>query len=42
MEKASVPAMTDGGNVTSWDFNSQVMPFVDSLYNTAYRMYPPQ
>jgi len=26
------------GNVTAWDFNSQVMPFVDSLYNTAYRM----
>jgi RNA polymerase sigma-70 factor (ECF subfamily) len=24
--------------VTAWDFNSQVMPFVDSLYNTAYRM----
>lgn len=38
MEKASVSAPSDGGNVTSWDFNSQVMPFVDSLYNTAYRM----
>jgi len=24
--------------VSSWDFDSQVMPFVDSLYNTAYRM----
>ena len=24
--------------VSAWDFNSQVMPFVDSLYNTAYRM----
>ena len=24
--------------VSMWDFNSQVMPFVDSLYNTAYRM----
>lgn len=24
--------------VTSWDFDSQVMPYVDSLYNTAYRM----
>ena len=38
MEKVSVSTSTDGGNVTSWDFNSQVMPFVDSLYNTAYRM----
>ena len=24
--------------VTSWDFDSQVMPYLDSLYNTAYRM----
>ena len=24
--------------LTAWDFDSQVMPFVDSLYNTAYRM----
>src|SRR5262249_48480234 len=23
---------------TAWDFDSQTMPFVDSLYNTAYRM----
>ena len=23
---------------TSWDFDSQTMPYVDSLYNTAYRM----
>ncbi len=38
MEKVSVSTPTDGGSVTSWDFNSQVMPFVDSLYNTAYRM----
>jgi len=27
-----------GRAVSAWDFNSQVMPFVDSLYNTAYRM----
>jgi RNA polymerase sigma-70 factor, ECF subfamily len=41
MEKLSVqpPVVPNGvGNVTAWDFNSQVMPFVDSLYNTAYRM----
>ena len=24
--------------VTSWDFGSQAMPYLDSLYNTAYRM----
>ncbi len=24
--------------VTSWDFDSKTMPYVDSLYNTAYRM----
>ena len=24
--------------MSAWDFNSQAMPFVDSLYNTAYRM----
>jgi len=24
--------------VSSWDFDSQVMPYLDSLYNTAYRM----
>jgi len=24
--------------ISAWDFDSQVMPFVDSLYNTAYRM----
>jgi len=24
--------------VTAWDFGSQAMPYVDSLYNTAYRM----
>jgi RNA polymerase sigma-70 factor (ECF subfamily) len=41
MEKSSVqPTAESGGagNVSAWDFNSQVMPFVDSLYNTAYRM----
>ena len=34
-------ALESGGapkTVSAWDFNSQVMPFVDSLYNTAYRM----
>jgi len=24
--------------ITAWDFDSHVMPYVDSLYNTAYRM----
>jgi len=24
--------------VTAWDFDSKTMPYVDSLYNTAYRM----
>ncbi len=24
--------------VTSWDFDAKTMPYVDSLYNTAYRM----
>jgi RNA polymerase sigma-70 factor (ECF subfamily) len=40
MEKASVQPITEGTPqpVTSWDFDSQVMPYVDSLYNTAYRM----
>src|SRR6266851_6475312 len=28
----------EGNGVSSWDFDSQVMPYVDSLYNTAYRM----
>src|SRR5262249_24852465 len=35
MEKANVQEQKPA---TAWDFNSQVMPFVDSLYNTAYRM----
>ncbi len=40
MEKASVPAKveTQPTAITSWDFDSQVMPYLDSLYNTAYRM----
>src|SRR5687768_10285549 len=40
MEKLSVQPTTEGTPqpVTSWDFDSQVMPYVDSLYNTAYRM----
>ena len=29
---------TPATGVTSWDFDSQVMPYLDSLYNTAYRM----
>jgi RNA polymerase sigma-70 factor (ECF subfamily) len=40
--KANVQqALESGGvpkTVSAWDFNAQVMPFVDSLYNTAYRM----
>ena len=49
MEKASVRAKVEegprplrvengAGPVTAWDFDSQVMPYLDSLYNTAYRM----
>ena len=40
MEKLSVRPTLEGNPppVTSWDFDSQVMPYVDSLYNTAYRM----
>jgi RNA polymerase sigma-70 factor (ECF subfamily) len=40
MEKASFPAKveTQVNGVTSWDFDSQAMPYLDSLYNTAYRM----
>src|SRR5207249_7951160 len=41
MEKISVRPTLEGNPppaVTSWDFDSQVMPYVDSLYNTAYRM----
>jgi RNA polymerase sigma-70 factor (ECF subfamily) len=40
MEKVSSPQKVENRNapVTSWDFDSQVMPYLDSLYNTAYRM----
>src|SRR6266508_3861055 len=38
MEKVSVQVRTTPSGVTSWDFDSQVMPYLDSLYNTAYRM----
>jgi RNA polymerase sigma-70 factor (ECF subfamily) len=38
MEKANVQPKTEPAGVTSWDFDSLVMPYLDSLYNTAYRM----
>jgi len=38
MEKASVRAKADAQPVSSWDFDSLAMPYLDSLYNTAYRM----
>jgi len=40
MEKASFPAKVENpaSAITSWDFDSQAMPYLDSLYNTAYRM----
>jgi len=49
MEKVSIPEKVENpvgiekaenrpAPVTSWDFDSQVMPYLDSLYNTAYRM----
>ena len=40
MEKASFPARVENpaSAITSWDFDSQAMPYLDSLYNTAYRM----
>jgi RNA polymerase sigma-70 factor (ECF subfamily) len=44
MEKSSVQpkveaaVRAEGNGVSSWDFDSQVMPYLDSLYNTAYRM----
>src|SRR3984893_122990 len=34
---ADAPAR-EGNGVSSWDFDSQAMPYLDSLYNTAYRM----
>ncbi len=37
--QAGADAPARGGNgVSSWDFDSEVMPYLDSLYNTAYRM----
>jgi RNA polymerase sigma-70 factor (ECF subfamily) len=40
MENANLQAKveTQPTGVTAWDFDSQVMPYLDSLYNTAYRM----
>jgi RNA polymerase sigma-70 factor, ECF subfamily len=38
MEKVNVQLKLENTGVTSWDFDSQVMPYLDSLYNTAYRM----
>jgi RNA polymerase sigma-70 factor, ECF subfamily len=40
MEKASFPAKVENQpiSITAWDFDSQAMPYLDSLYNTAYRM----
>jgi RNA polymerase sigma-70 factor (ECF subfamily) len=38
MQKQSVQAKADVPAVTAWDFDSLVMPYLDSLYNTAYRM----
>jgi len=41
MEKVSVQSNPQSGpemGVTAWDFDSQAMPYLDSLYNTAYRM----
>ena len=40
MEKVSIPEKVENraAPITSWDFDSQVMPYLDSLYNTAYRM----
>lgn len=30
--------VTTPGSETAWDFDSQALPYLDSLYNTAYRM----
>ena len=38
MEKVNVQPKTDQPGVSAWDFDSLVMPYLDSLYNTAYRM----
>jgi RNA polymerase sigma-70 factor (ECF subfamily) len=32
------PALTGDAQKRGWDFEAAAMPFVDSLYNTAYRM----
>jgi DNA-directed RNA polymerase specialized sigma24 family protein len=37
-EKSDATAVAAAAPVTSWDFDSLVMPYLDSLYNTAYRM----
>jgi RNA polymerase sigma-70 factor (ECF subfamily) len=36
--KADIVAVPAAAAVTAWDFDSLVMPYLDSLYNTAYRM----
>jgi RNA polymerase sigma-70 factor (ECF subfamily) len=36
--KADIAAVPAAAPVTAWDFDSLVMPYLDSLYNTAYRM----
>src|SRR5262252_10221812 len=39
LAKTSEPlGETPKPETTAWDFDSQTMPYVDSLYNTAYRM----
>lgn len=38
MNKSGVQAKAEEAGVTAWRFDSQVMPYLDSLYNTAYRM----
>ena len=40
MENATIPVKGEpqASGVSSWDFGSQAMPYLDSLYNTAYRM----
>jgi len=38
MNKSGVQAKAEEAGVTAWNFDSQVMPYLDSLYNTAYRM----
>jgi len=38
MDKPSVQVKAENSGVSAWDFDSQVMPYLDSLYNTAYWM----